>query len=104
MKKSELRQIIREEISKLNESAPSEYDVVKFYVSMRGVKYPYYLMYIDSTHTAISTKEPKGKSTAGMGVYHISQLKDEVYYAAMVDWMRSGNATHINNKVFVQER
>jgi len=99
--KDAIEQIIKQSNESMNENKrPQEYDTVVYYVEYRGQKYPYYISYIDATHVAIGMDKPKPNSTSGMGVWHIGQLRDKSYYEPMVKWMRTGDRSGIEKKVF----
>ena len=94
--KSQLREIIKEEIQKLSESA-TKGDVVSFIQQIDGGDMKWYIRYIDSTHVHLSTKPD---STSSFSTYHIRELKDNPYYGDMVKWMESGNKKHIDGKKY----
>ncbi len=66
-----------------------KYDYMIVETTYKGEVYKNYIKYIDTTHVAMSGKLTPGKSTAGMGVYHIGQLREEEYYKPMIYWMQS---------------
>lgn len=103
--KTELRTIIKEELQRLNEETLQNGDYVMYYELENGKKYPWYIIYMDSTHVALSNTKPKpGERFSGMGVYHIGQLKHRDYYKDMVTWMKTGNKKHIDGKTYKSAR
>jgi hypothetical protein len=102
--KNELRQIIREELHRINElgneDAPSKGDYVKYYELEGGKKYPWYIMYVDSTHVDVTNKEPKKGQAPGAFVAHIGQLKHRDYYNDMIKWMKTGDKKNIDGKTY----
>lgn len=99
--KSVLREIIREEIQRLNENTLTKGDYIRYYDKFKGGKMDWYIMYIDSTHVAVTTDKPKGdKIPSGSFVAHIGQLKDRPYYRNMMKWMDSGDKKHIDGKIY----
>jgi len=100
MKKSELRQIIREEIQRLSEGTPEQGDYVKIYEKERGKKYPWYIMYVDSTHVDVLNREPKKDERPSGFVAHVRQLKHRDYYDDMIKWMKTGDKKHIEGKTY----
>lgn len=79
---------------------PLEGAYVKYYEVENGKKYPWYIEYIDSTHVAMSMKDPNERSGSNAAVYHIGQLRDKKFYNAMIHWMQTGDAKGIMNKSF----
>jgi hypothetical protein len=102
--KSQLREIIREEIQNLTERITDPLkkgDFVSFVDVYRGEENKWYITYIDSTHVYLSLDKPTpGGSKSGFSIYHIRQLSDKSYYKDMVKWIESGNKKHINGKKY----
>lgn len=83
MKKSELRQLIKEEIKKLNEAFKYTDDTAMIYVG----DYPWYLKKILYNHIKFVNSE-SGLEHSGLGVAHIAQYRDEDFYKDVYDWLR----------------
>jgi hypothetical protein len=95
--KTQLREIIREEIKLLNENKLQKGDFVRYYDKYYGGKMEWYIVYIDPTHVRVTTDKPT--STSGM-VAHVRQLQDRPYYRDMMKWIESGDKKHIDGKTY----
>lgn len=97
--KSQLREIIREELQNLTEGAKRG-DFVSYVDVYKGDETKWYITYIDSTHVHLSTTKPGTGSTSSFSTYHIRELSDKRWYGDMVKWMQSGNKKHIDGKKY----
>lgn len=93
--KRQLKEIIREEIKKLNksqlkESAPKKGDTVSF---TDGIKW--FMTYVDSSHVKL---DDRPNANTGSAMYHMGQLAKKPWYKDMEKWMDTGDAKFIDGK------
>jgi hypothetical protein len=98
--KSQLKEIIREEIQWLNENTLTKGDYIRYYDKFKGGKMDWYIVYIDSTHVRVTTDKPGSGSPTGGFVAHVRQLQDRPYYRDMMKWMDTGDKRHIDGKTY----
>jgi hypothetical protein len=95
--KTQLKEIIREEIKSLNENKLQKGDFVRYYDKYKGGKMDWYIVFIDETHVRVTTAKPP--TTSGM-VVHVRQLQERPYYKDMMKWIETGNPKHIDGKTY----
>lgn len=83
MKKSELRNIIKEELKKMiSEKFKPTKETAMIYIG----GYPWYVKKIDSTHLNLVNNE-KYVNSLGLGAAHIGQYRRETYYNDLRKWL-----------------
>lgn len=99
--KSQLKEIIREEISKLKKplrESAKKGDVVSFTQRMpKGGNVKWFMQYVDSSHIKLNDDPKLG---VGSAVYHMKELEKKPFYDDMVKWMNSGNKKFIDGKKY----
>jgi len=93
MKKSELRQMIREEITTLFEAKTPKKGAL---VDLNFMNMEWEILFMDGSH--IKMRKRDYSKAGGYDVYNIDQLRDRSYYKDLVKWMQNGDTTIENKK------
>lgn len=101
MKKSELIQIIREEIQRLQENVkrkPNKGEWVTVYDKNYGTSDPLTILYINSNKIGVKRKSHSG--SIYNNVVNIRDLSTMRYYKDLLSWIKTGDDSHIDGKTY----